>query len=336
MTGTIGAVLVISATVGWWSTHRMIQTIRAALEGVESEAALSARFASSIALEIEAAHRYVETRDPAARDEFNRQGAAAHRTHAQITRRVGQTTDELTLIARIDQQLSEAESHYAIAHRLADLGDHGQAESERRAAEPVVRATLADVEALGALTSRKVAGISAQLQRDTVREGWQLVALLLGAVLIAVTVSRLVASSIEHPLRLLVSHARRLSEGDLTARTQPANLPGEFRLLAEAMNQAGSALSALSATETALHQAEKFAALGQLVSGVAREISTPLAGALAETDTLLETEPDGPRRAELEDVRRQIYRSRRILRDLLSFVKDRHAASEPVLPHVLV
>jgi signal transduction histidine kinase len=336
VTGTIGAVLVLSGASGWWSTHRMIQAIRTALTAVQSEAALSARFAGSIALEMEAARRYVETRDPAARAEFDRQGVAAHGIHAQITRQVGQTTDELTLIARIDQQLSEAEAHYAIAHRLADLDRRDAAEAERVAAEPVVRSTLADVEALGAMTSRKVGGISAQLQRDTVREGWQLIALLLGAIFIAVAVSRLVASSIQQPLGLLVGHARRLSEGDLDARTQPANLPGEFRVLAEAMNQASSALSALSATETALHQAEKFAALGQLVSGVAREISTPLAGALAGTDTLLEAEPEGPRRAELEDVRRQIFRARRILRDLLSFVKDRHAASEPVMPGVLL
>jgi signal transduction histidine kinase len=336
VTGTIGAVLVLSGAVGWWTTRRVIDTIRTGLDAVQSEAALSTRFAGSIALEVEAAHRYVETRDPAARAEFERLGGAAHQIHAQMNRRVGQTTDELTLIARIDQQLSLAEAHYAIAHQLADLGRHDDAEAERRLADPVVRRTLADVEALGELTSRKVAGISAQLQHDTVREGWQLIGLLLGSILIAVAVSRFVASSIQHPLRLLVDHARRLSEGDLAARTQPANLPGEFRVLAEAMNQASSALGALAETETALHQAEKFAALGQLVSGVAREISTPLAAALADTDTLIEGDPDGPRRRELDDVRRHIHRARRILRDLLSFVKDRHAAAEPTLPGLLV
>jgi signal transduction histidine kinase len=336
VTGTIGAVLVLGGAMGWWSTRRMIETIRVALDAVRNEAALSARFAGSIALEVQAAGRYVETRDPAARADFERLGADAHRIHGRLNRQVGQTTDELALIAQIDQQLSLAETHYARAHRMADLGLTARAEAERRRAEPVVRGTLADVEQLGALTSRKVAGISAQLQRDTVREGWQLIGLLLGAILIAVAVSRLVASSIQHPLRLLVAHANRLSEGDLSARTPAARLPGEFRVLAETMNQATAALGALAATETALHQAEKFAALGQLVSGVARELSTPLAGALAETDNLLEHHPEGPHRRELADIRGLVLRARRILRDLMSFVKDRHAAAEPVLPTVLV
>lgn len=336
VTGTIGALLVLSGAFGWWTTRHLIDNIRVALDAVQNEAALSARFAGSIALEVQAANRYVETRDPAARDDFERLGSHAHRIHGMMNRQVGQTTEELALIAGIDQQLSLAETHYARAHRLADLGQPARADSARRLAEPVVRSTLADVEQLGTLTSRKVAGISRQLQHDTVREGWQLMGLLLGAILIAVAVSRLVATSISHPLRVLVAHAQKLSEGDLSARTQPVRLPGEFRVLADAMNQASAALGALAAAETALHHAEKFAALGQLVSGVARELNTPLAGALMEMDNLLENGADHPQRRELAEVRSQIVRSRRILRDLLSFVKDRHAAGEPVTPAILV
>ncbi|HYJ80931.1 MAG TPA: ATP-binding protein [Longimicrobiaceae bacterium] len=336
VTGTVGALLVLSSGVGWWTTQRLTDNIRAALAAVEHETALSTRFAGSIALQVQAANRYLDTRDPAARAEFERLGATAHRIHRQLSREVGQTTEELALIARIDQQLSRAEALYARAHRLADLGRTASARAEQERAAPVVQATLADVERLGSLTARKVAGISARLQSDAVREGWQLVGLLLGAILIAVAVSRLVAGSISESLRLLVEHSERLSRGDLSARIPPARLPGEFRVLAASMNQAAAALEDLTAAESALHQAEKFAALGQLVSGVAHELNAPLAGALLETDKLLDAGPEPAERAALGEIRSRLLRSRRIIRDMLSFVKDRHAANEPVTPDALI
>jgi signal transduction histidine kinase len=331
----LGLLLALSGAAGLWSTAKLTRSIRAGLDAVQQQATLSSRFAGSIALEVQAANRYVETRDSAARQEFERTGAEAHRLHARMSRRVGQTADEIALIARIDQELSLAENVFARAHRLADLGDRAGAEAERARATPLVQAVLNDVARLGDLTSRKVAGISQRLQSETGRQGWMLMALLVGALLLALLTGRLVAVSIVSPVRRLADHARRLSSGDLAARTHEEGLPGELRVLASAMNQASVSLRDLADAESALHQAEKFAALGQLVSGVAQQLNAPLAGALLEADTLL-GEPPGDHRRRMLEIRGQLLVARGIVRDLLAFVRDRHAAAEPASPESLI
>jgi signal transduction histidine kinase len=101
------------------------------------------------------------------------------------------------------------------------------------------------------------------------------------------------------------------------------------------MNQASVSLRDLAETEGALHQAEKFAALGQLVSGVAQQLNAPLASALLEADTVLGDGQNDSRRR-VQEIRAQLLSARRIVRDLLAFVRDRHAAPEPLAAESLI
>jgi PAS domain S-box-containing protein len=88
----------------------------------------------------------------------------------------------------------------------------------------------------------------------------------------------------------------------------------------------------LRATEQALRQSEKLAALGQLVSGVAHELNNPLSAILLFTEDLLAS----PRTVEEEEalgiIAQQARRSRAIVRDLLSFVRSRDVMREPIEP----
>jgi two-component system NtrC family sensor kinase len=90
-------------------------------------------------------------------------------------------------------------------------------------------------------------------------------------------------------------------------------------------------LRALRSAEAALRQAEKLAAVGGFVSGVAHELNNPLSAVLLFTDGLLD-DPDRPPddREALTHVREQALRARAIVRDLLAFVRGAGRAAAPV------
>jgi two-component system NtrC family sensor kinase len=85
-------------------------------------------------------------------------------------------------------------------------------------------------------------------------------------------------------------------------------------------------ITPLRTAEHALRQAEKLAALGQLVSGVAHELNNPLAAILHFAEDLLDDERAAGDLEALSVIRDQARRSRTIVRDLLSFVRFRDAS----------
>jgi methyl-accepting chemotaxis protein len=137
------------------------------------------------------------------------------------------------------------------------------------------------LERLGALKAQRVAAASDRLEGEANRRGLILLALITLAVLVGIVVVLLTIRSIGAPLDVLVSHARQLSQGDLTVRTtQP--LPGEFRILAGAMNQTGDSLSRV--VSVAARTAENVASSAHQLSSVSEQISIS-AGQMADAMT---------------------------------------------------
>ena len=89
-------------------------------------------------------------------------------------------------------------------------------------------------------------------------------------------------------------------------------------------------VTSLRAAEGALRRSERLAAVGQLISGVAHELNNPLSSIMHFAEDLLTDDRSVADAEALGVIRDQARRSRAIVRDLLSFVRQRAASTAPV------
>ena len=283
--GAIVILLFLAGITGWRSMASMRELMGSTLATVQSDARLSAQLTADIAQELDAAAHYLDTRDTAEVVEFQRLGWAAHATTRAMNAQQHQTDDEVALIANIDARLSEMEVQYALAHRLTDLGRDAAADAAAARTRPIADALLADLERLGVLKAGQTAVAARQLDRRSASETRWLLFLLALALALAIAVVVGTVLPIRRPLGALVAHARELSQGNLTVRTE-SKMPGEFRVLASALNQTGAALAQIVATVA--QTADDVASSAEELSSVSEQISQSagqMATAMAEVTT---------------------------------------------------
>jgi methyl-accepting chemotaxis protein len=281
------ALLLVAGVLARRTMTQMSTTIGATLEGVQEEARQSAELSGDVAQTIEAASSYVQKRDTAALAAFRRYGWDAHRVQRAMNARLGRSTDgearkgeEAGLIAAIDSRFSDLEVRYALAHRLLDVGRPTEAAAQEARAHAIVGDLLADMERLGELKAAKVASVSQGLRADSDRRSLVLVLLIGFAAIVGSLGVVVTVRSISSPLDLLVRHARSLSEGDLTVRTDE-RLPAEFQVLATAMNQTGDSLSrvvagAAQASEDVAGSATQLASVSEQIALSAGQMATSM------------------------------------------------------------
>jgi methyl-accepting chemotaxis protein len=283
--GIVLVLLAIAGGVGWRSMTVLTGAIRQSMQGVEQDARLSVTLSTDVAREIAVAARYIEQGDVAA-VEFDSLRWQTHRTQRQLLRRDGQTQEEVELVVGIDQRLSEAEVRYVAARRLAVLGRADEAAAQADTARVIEAAMLADLGKLAEVKGARVGAAERRLEGDA--SAWRLIlaGLLLTALVIGCAVVYAVLRSITGPLDQLAAHAGRLSEGDLTARTED-RLPDELHILATAMNRTSDSLSRIGAG--AAQAADGISSSADDLTA----ISTQLAAAVGEVTMSIEQVSEG-------------------------------------------
>jgi signal transduction histidine kinase len=128
------------------------------------------------------------------------------------------------------------------------------------------------------------------------------------------------------PLTRLVTSMRRAESGDLAVRADESR-PDELGVAARGFD---AMLSALRRSQTELEafyrermvRADRFAAVGELATGLAHEIKNPLAGLSGALELLAEDLAEQPRQAEVVgEMRHQVSRLTNTMESLLSFAR---------------
>jgi PAS domain S-box-containing protein len=111
---------------------------------------------------------------------------------------------------------------------------------------------------------------------------------------------------------------------EVTARAEPASAGLRIEALMRDVSERKRLEDQTRDLYHQLLQAEKLAALGQTISGVAHELNNPLATILTCAERLAQRDLDGPTRRGLETILSESERAAKIVRNLLTFARKRH------------
>lgn len=140
----------------------------------------------------------------------------------------------------------------------------------------------------------------------------------------------LVGREVIAPLRRLVAAMRHAETGDLTVRADEGRTD-ELGIAARGFDATLAALRRSQAELEAFYRermvrADRFAAVGEIATGLAHEIKNPLAGLSGALELLAEDLARDPRQAEVVgEMRHQIERLTHTMESLLSFARPQKA-----------
>lgn len=261
----IGGLMGRSALLG------LSTTIGESLTLVRDGSRLTAQLTSNIAQQISASTRYLERGAAESLEEFQLRGWSAHEVQRSLGNLAGMTSQEVGLLASIDQRLSALEVQLALAHRLRDLGRLEAARREAEGARDVESQLLDEVQRLSILSAGQVSAAANELKQNAVTRGSISFGIVIAGLIVGLIVVMSTVGSVDRPLTALVKQARALSAGELTTRaTQP--MPGEFRALAKAMNDSAATLAQLSSVTGTT--ADEVATSAQDLASISEQIAT--------------------------------------------------------------
>ncbi|MEX2181226.1 MAG: methyl-accepting chemotaxis protein [Gemmatimonadaceae bacterium] len=266
----IGALLIVAGGVGRAAITGLSGEMGTTLESVRRETALTAALTTNVAQELGAAVRYLDRGEAADLVVFRSAGWAAHEAQRGLNASPGLSAVEIGLVAKIDERLSAIESALAAAHRMRDLGRAAAAQARAAAIRGAEAALTADIARLGQMRARHLDQLTDEMQQLAARRQDLLLGVIFGAIILALLIVISTVRSIAGPLSLLVRHARALSHGQLDVRTH-AELPGEFRELADAMNHSAANLSRIAAVATTT--SEDVATSAHQLTSAAEQVS---------------------------------------------------------------
>lgn len=270
--GALVLCMILAGSIGWIAVQAVARDVSGAMESVLLTSRQSSDYANIITREIQAATAYLAEHDAASEHEFHRLGREAHELQRRFTAAAShRSSSEVAGIAAVDKRLADFENAYALAHRLSDLGRADAARAQALRARTLVTGLLNDLHRFDEAKTIDVINETGRLDAQARWRATLVLAAVAVAALLALMVALRTVRAIDRPLRVLMQHAKHLSEGELGVRTESEGFPGEFVMLAGAMNLATASLARL--VEVTTHTADDVTHSAQDLASTSREIS---------------------------------------------------------------
>ncbi len=352
-----GLLILIAAVAAMLGSVKMAMSQRDAIERESNAFMDEQRIADQIvALNYEqqlAAYRFLQRPDSLYLEVFRSRGEQAYREMR------GYLFHDLSPESRLQvESIKESQQQFEVAaERAFDLARQGQsAAALRRLAGMDQHAAALDSAVRQFLMARSNQRTAFQGQHEVrAREfAFALILVVAGLVVLVLILFGVLRERVIMPLDHLATAARRLGDGDQTARV-PSQVFAEFDSVATGFNQMADrvrqarerdvaqneelreALAHLRDTQEELVQHEKLSAMGQMLAGIAHELNNPLAGVLGMAELLRDelsvaTEPR-MRRLGFDlaaPLASEARRSGDIVRSLLSFARKSSGRLGPI------
>jgi len=146
-------------------------------------------------------------------------------------------------------------------------------------------------------------------------------------ILVALFLSAYLIGLWTKPVQRIIAATQDLAEGNYHRIEVFPRDDADTRKIAQGFNVMAAAIEERdrrlqNMTEQTLLKSEKLASLGRLASGIAHEINNPLTGVLTYSSLLLEDLQGTPYAEDLEVIRDETLRCRKIVRGILDFARE--------------
>ena len=234
--------------------------------------------------------------------------------------------EELALVVQIDAASSELDAMFRKRIVPAVVrGERRFVQTEHARAQLVVTRIQDAAEQLVSRFEGRILVTRAEASDVVRRTHYWILALLVGAPVLAAAVTFSVGRSIAGPIGKLREGADRLGAGDLDTHID-VTTADEFGTLAQQFN---AMTAALKEHQSKLVQSEKLAGVGRLAAGVAHEINNPL-GVILGYVRLMQKRADATTREDLGVIEEETLRCKEIVEGLLDLSRPQQAGRDRV------
>ena len=290
--------LVITGTIViWWfgmmSMSQLTDEISGRMDQLHRSLDVGSQLESAILNQMLSAEHSLATGDVASRTAFRQQGGAIQDLLGSYARAPGVTAADRRELGRIAELQGRIQAQYARAVGEEQRGNVAAALGRLDSAQALAPELKALLRGVNTAQSTRVETAARQVEADAMRREIALLVVLLLTVVGGLIFVLRTVSSIDRPLRRLVSAADQFGKGDLRARVN-GGMPSELQALATAFG--GMAERIRTVVGETMSTAERIGSSATNLSTISEQVASSsgqVAGAMVEIRAGAEAQTEG-------------------------------------------